>query len=449
MINVGQYGVDRRFRTETSVASARPAYDKSATRVDIALLVSVLFLQRFTLPFGNTFLHLELVAIGFILLYQFISGNLLIQYDRLLWFLALGLAATSSLLLNFESTMLTGYALFIVFYSLFTLSRPSTPDQYKRTLQAFQFLVMLLSCLGLVQFVAQFVVNGAQLINFYGIVPDFLTSDPSSGWWDKPREFGGIIKSTGLFFQEPSHLSQITALGILIEVLEFRRPRYLLLIALGFLVAYSGTGLLLLLIFLPLAGLRRGEAGLSALFVVMLALGLVATGIIDLSAFTDRIGEFESRRSSAFMRFVSPVLLAGTHFDTASLQVLLVGSGPGTAKTFVDPGSGGGQRVSWFKMFYEYGIIGTFIFWCFLASCLRRSRCPGLVIAAIIFGFLFCGMAITTTIALCTLSGPEPRRRRRRRSEPIRAVPRCRIGWRLTVQGASPSARSSQLPAPP
>ncbi len=160
---------------KTSVASIRPAsnLDKSATRVDIALLVSPLFLQRFTLPFGTTFLHLDLVAIGLILLYQFLPGNLLVQYDRLLWFLALGFVATCSLLLNFESTMLTGYALFMALYSLFTLIRPSTSDQYKGTLRAFQFLVMLLSCLGVVQFVAQFLVDGRELINFYGMVPDF------------------------------------------------------------------------------------------------------------------------------------------------------------------------------------------------------------------------------------------------------------------------------------
>jgi hypothetical protein len=408
MTDVSQDSVDRRLLAKTSVASVWPE-----TRVDIALFVSALFLQRFTLPFGNTFLHLELVAIGFILLYQFLSGKLLIQYDRFLWFLALGLAATCSLLLNFRSTMLTGYSLFVVFYSLFTLSRPSTLDQYKRTLQAFQFLVMLLSCLGVAQFVAQFVVDGRRLLNFYWIVPDFLFGDPTAGRFDPPRTFGGgIIKSNGLFLAEPSYLSQITALGILIESLEFRRPRCLLVMTLGFLVAYSGTGLMLLLIFLPLAGLRHGRAGLSALFVVMFALGLGATGIIDLGAFTERVGEFDSPGSSGFGRFVSPLWLAAKNFDTASLQALLIGNGPGTAKTFIDPWHGGGQVADWFKLFHEYGIIGSFIFCCFLVSCFRRSRCPGLVIAALIFGFLFLQTMLTITIALCTLNGPEPRRRR-------------------------------------
>jgi hypothetical protein len=182
--------------------------------------------------------------------------------------------------------------------------------------------------------------------------------------------------------------------------------------ALGFLVAYSGTGAMLLLLFLPLAGLRHSKAGLSVLLVVMFALGLFATGIMDLSVFTSRAGELEDTRTSGFVRFVSPFWLAAKHFDTSSLQAVLLGSGPGSAKNFGDAGDGGGQLGTWIKILYEYGIIGSFIFSCFLASCLRRSRCPGLVVAAIIFAYVFLQGYMTITIALCTLSGPEPRRRR-------------------------------------
>ena len=337
---------------------------------------------------------------------------MVILYDRFYWFLVLGFLATCSLLLNFRSTMVTGYSQFVVFYFLFTLTRPSTPDQHERTLQAFQFLVILLSCLGVAQFVAQFVVDGTQLVRFYGLL-DFLivhSHDPAWSPLGGPRNFGGTLKSNAMFLTEPSALSQITALGILIEVLEFRRPRYLLVMALGFLVAYSGTGSMLLLIFLPLAGLRHGRAGLSALLVVVFIFGLFATGIFDLSVFTSRVDELNSVHSSGFGRFVAPLWLAAKQFDTGSLQALLVGNGPGTIKTVSDTWYGG-AAANWFKMFYEYGIIGSFVFSCFLASCLRRSRCPGPVVAAMVFAWLFLQASMIIMVALCTLSGPEPRRR--------------------------------------
>jgi hypothetical protein len=398
---------------ETSVYPT-PKSDRSTTRADIALLVSALFLQRFSLPFGATFLQLVFVAFGFILLHQFLSGKLLIRYDRLLWFLGAALAITCPLLLNFKSTMLSSYFQIMFLYSLFTLSRPSTPGLYKSTLRAFQFLVMLLSCLGVAQFIAQFVVDGRQLIFFYGMVPDILFEYARGGGQATIRELGnGLIKSNGIFLAEASALSQITALGILVEVLEFRRPRYLLTMALGFLVAYSGTGLMILLLFLPLAGLRHGKAGASVLLVVISVLGLFATGIIDLSAFLSRAGEFEDTRTSGFLRFIAPLWLAAKEFDTASLLALLLGNGPGTAKIVASDtlaASGYGGYVSpWFKMFYEYGIIGFFIIFCFVASCLRRSRCPGLVVVAIVFTWLFTGGEMFTMMVLCTLNGPEPR----------------------------------------
>ena len=162
MASVSRYNVDRRILAKTSATPVFPRY-RSETRVDIALLASALFLQRFGLPFFHTFLTFDFVFAALIIVHQFASGRLFVQYDRLLWFLVVVLAATSSLLLNFEGRMLTSYGLFVLIYFLFTLSRPSTPDQYKRTLQGFQFLVLILSCLAIAQFAAQFVVSGRKM----------------------------------------------------------------------------------------------------------------------------------------------------------------------------------------------------------------------------------------------------------------------------------------------
>jgi len=186
--------------------------------------------------------------------------------------------------------------------------------------------------------------------------------------------------------------------------------------ALGFLVAYSGTGLLIVLLFLPLAGLRDRRAGLSTLFVVISAWGLIATGVIDASAFISRIGEFENTQASGFLRFIAPLWLIATQFDTASLQALLVGNGPGTA-TYLNSSVwyNGAFTSTWFKLFIEYGMIGSSIFIAFLASCLKRSRCPRVVLAALIFNYIFNVGFLTTSfltiiVVLCTLNGAEAKR---------------------------------------
>jgi hypothetical protein len=424
VISISPHSVKLRMLVEAPVASARPAYG-SETRADIALLVCALFLQRFGLTFGDKSLALNLIPAVFVLWHQFLSGKLLIQFDRLFWFLATALVATCSLLLNFESTMLTSYSIFVVLYSLLILGRPSTPERYDSTLRAFQVLVLIISCLAVLQFVAQFVVDGRQLIKFYGMVPDFLlgpsyeVAGPGVEGMHTiiPITYGSsILKSNGIFLNEPSGLSQITALGILIEVLEFRRPRYLLVMALGLLMSYSGTGVMLLLLSLPLLGLRDSRAALSAILVMVFALGLFATGIIDSSLFLGRVGEFEDTHQSGFQRFVAPFWLAAQHFDTASLLKLLVGNGPGSEKMVASATWYGGHGVTWIKLLIEYGIIGSFTFICFLAACFRKTICPRLLVPAMFFYYFFIdGMFlnpsfVTVAIILCTLHVYEPRR---------------------------------------
>jgi hypothetical protein len=393
--------------------------------VDIALLTAALFLQRFELRNLGT-ISLTLIAASLILVHQFATGRLLIQYDRLLWFILLGLAATSSLYFNFQSTRLASYGIFLTSYFFFTLMRPSSSDRYIKTLQGFQFLVLIIACLGILQFLAQFLVDGKEIVMFFGIIPDALLQDLAiySGP-DAQRGYNTIIsittgssliKSNGIFLSEPSTLSAIAGLGILIEVLEFRRPRYLILLALGLLLSYSGTGISILLVSLPLTSLVHTRAQLPALLVAFFALMLVGTGIIDASVFTSRIGEFEDVNASGFMRFISSFWMTAEHFNAGSLQAWIRGNGPATMKEFVPLANYSTAGATWFKVLYEYGLIGFFVFTCFLATCFRGSRCPKPVIAALIYYYLFTGDGLLNTpiltmmIVLCTLNGPELRR---------------------------------------
>jgi hypothetical protein len=412
--------VSQRLLAQTSATLVFPTY-KSTTRVDIALLASALFLQRFGLPFFHTRLTFDFVFAALIFFHQFASGRLFIQYDRLLWFLVVVLTATFSLFLNFESRMLTSYGLFVLVYFLFALSRPSNPEQYKGTLQGFQSLVFIISCLAIAQFAAQLVVDGRKLIMFYGVVPDFLLEPMAYGREVGPVTSGSsLIKSNGMFLNETSDMSQMAAFGILIEVLEFRRPRYLIVLTLGLLLAYSGVGISIVLLCLPLAGLVNRRAQLPAMLISLFAFGLFATGIIQLSAFTSRVGEWEDPHASAFGRFVSPFWMAADYFDTASLPQLLWGNGPGGIGFIPSNGTltYSVQVNSWFNFMYFYGLICAFVFICFWGYCFRRSRCPKPLIAALIYRWLFTGGYFLDTpvliimVVLCTLNAPEPRRGR-------------------------------------
>jgi hypothetical protein len=389
------------------------------TRVDIALLASVLFLQRFGLPFFHTRLTFDFVFAALIFTHQFATGRLFIQYDRLFWFVGVLMAATSSLLLNFQASMLTSYGQFVLIYFLFTINRPSTSNQYKHTLQGFQFLVLILACIAIAQIPAQFIVNPRKTLMFFGIFPDAVL--PYNGGGSNTIGIigpGGLRKSNGIFLAEASTMSQIAAVGILIEVLEFRRPRYLIVLTVGLLVAYTGTGITILLVGLPLAFLMNRKVQLPILLIGLFACVLLTMGIIHLSVFTSRLDEFTQTQSSGFVRFVSPYWMAADYFPTASIAQLLSGNGPHFG--FV-PKSGDliyhASGDAWFNLIYWYGLIGAFVFTCFSVCCFRRSRCPKPLLAALIYWQWMISnvlgvFTLVIMVVLCTLNGPEPRRRR-------------------------------------
>jgi hypothetical protein len=400
------------FRAVASIhaAASRPC---KAPAADVALLWSTVLLQRFSLPFGRTTLPLVIIPATLILLREFASERLQIDYDRLSWFVILTLATTISLLVNFQATALTSFGLFVVLYSLLLFRRSSTADRFRGTLWTYQAISAFIAVVAIAQFGLQFVIDGRQLIRFYGIFPESLL--PVEGWNTiiavplKPS----LIKSNGLFLVEPSILSQTIALAIIIEVLEFRRLWYLLVFVPALLVAYSGTGMMLVLVFIPLAGLSRANALLATIGVVVLGAALVVSGVIDLSSFTSRLSEFDNPGSSGFARFVAPFWLTETNLAVSSVKELLLGHGPGTSTSFIGGLWYGGSAATVFKLWYEYGFFGTTVFACFFASCFRGSACPKMVVAAVLFTYLFLASNLivpsdlTRMIVLCTLTQRE------------------------------------------
>src|SRR5215472_6324344 len=101
------------FAVDAPAVSSRrtSASDRWSSRTDTALLASALFIQRFTLPFpGGKSVSLCILPVTLIFAYQFAANRLLLQYDRLPWFLLLALFATVSWLLNFNNSTMTSYS---------------------------------------------------------------------------------------------------------------------------------------------------------------------------------------------------------------------------------------------------------------------------------------------------------------------------------------------------
>jgi hypothetical protein len=196
-----------------------------------------------------------------------------------------------------------------------------------------------------------------------------------------PIQYGSpIVKSQAFVFLEPSFLSQYLALGIVVAVL-IRAPLWQpLLMGVGMVTTFSGTGIVLLI-----AGgvliLLRSPRSLRPTLVA----GVVLTGGLLLSTslvapLADRTQEKSDSTSSWSLRFVVPYREVA-HGLAEAPERYLVGAGPGTSERLLENDKqGAGLAVVYPvapKLAFEYGLPAGLLFLVFwLVALLRRASMP-------------------------------------------------------------------------
>ena len=298
----------------SAVAAERPASEagRRALRFATALLCACLFLQRFAIPFGVKPISvvgpigLGLAALGLM------QGTLAFHRTRLLAFLALAAIATTGLM--WQDARPDGGALdinsvaqFLLLssFAVVTFARPVEEARFCRTLTRWLWVIGL--C-GIAQFIVQFA--GIRIFRFTGILPTAILYEFGYNLVI-PTGIGGLFKSNGFFLVEPSVFSQFMAIGLIVEILSFRRPWTLAVFALGLLLSFSGTGWLVLAGFVVAAVLGMGRRGVAigggTMLLLAVLLGAAQLAAPDaVHALVSRVGEFSQPGTSGFQRFVTP-----------------------------------------------------------------------------------------------------------------------------------------------
>lgn len=349
--------------------------------ISVALL-STTVLQSVGINFGSYSLNAALLGMYGCLGVAALSGALVLSRRRLAGYAACITLALASLLVNanfaqVDRSSLSSYLLLVVMYLpfIFTLSSErGRPNPWggsggcvptaRWALRHFSDIALFCAGAGILQFFAQFVLHADWLFNFSAHLPPFLRGPEG---YNTVIPVGSWFKSNGFFFREPSGFSFIMALALVAEWELGKRWVRIGAFALGLLLTYSGTGILALLIAMlfPL-GWRTLQRFL------LLALGgaalLLAFGdALNLSFTLDRIQEFGSERSSAYIRYVAPMRMV---VDTLGIErwTPWLGQGPGAifrqtlAYEFHDP--------TWAKLLVEYGLLGGVAFVALFASVL-------------------------------------------------------------------------------
>jgi len=351
-------------------APAAPRADAVGKAVAVVLF-AIIILQRFGLNLGSYSLSPTLPAVYGLLGVALFQRVLTVSLPRLIVYALCMTVALASTLLNEKETSFTSLLLIVTMYLPFVFAiSPASSATQRKAVDLFLDICTCCAVAGIAQFYLQFVIHPRWLFDFTPYLPHAIRG---------PAGFNTVIpvgthyKSNGFLFREPSGFSYVMALCLMLEYSARRRVRRLACFALALLLTYSGTGLLALIIGVLMPPSRRTIVRALFLAVVGGLLFVILDPFLNLSFTVGRLGEFDSERSSAYMRYIGPARLL---MDTLRTEpwTLWLGHGPGTIThhhanyEFHDP--------TWAKLIYEYGLVGFTLFTGLFVMILRRSQMP-------------------------------------------------------------------------
>jgi hypothetical protein len=306
--------------------------------------------------------------------------------------------------------------------------------------------------LGIVQYLAQYAIGQrlAYPIDNFGPRGGFIAITKNYNALIPIKYGATTLKANGVFLLEPSYYSQTLAAGFAMEASGPRRLKRLACFCAGFVVAYSGTGLLML--FPTLAVLIIAEKRFDIMGYLMVA-GVVMLAFakpLGLEVFLDRATEFESTRSSGYMRYVGGIHLFDQYLWPHPQRALFgMGSGMMFRSTpwpqfFV-------AETGWVKILIEFGIVGFVTYFGFLFYCIFSSRQPLAVRACVAVTPLLSGILDPWSHALMLglLVWMPPRADYVAKGEPMRVPhPLDLENKRPPVEATATSAPVSPTPSP-
>jgi len=356
----------------------------------LSLLISATILQRLGVGSADFTVSPALVTVYAVLGVAALSGVLVISSSRLLLYCAAVSVALASALFNEHRASFPSLMLLTMMYLPFVfILKPHSlaESDGEWMIDKFSDLSLFCAWVGIAQFFAQFVIHGAWLFDYTKVIPSFLHG---GGTFNTVIPVGSFNKANGFFFREPSGFSFYMALALITESVSRRRVGRLACFALGLLLTYSGTGILVLLIG---TSYPLGKKTVLRLGTVALVGGLVFLLLgdyLNLSFTLGRLGEFssDSSRSSGYIRYIAPGRLLSELFFSEPWSAW-VGHGPGTIfrtireYEFHDP--------TWAKLLFEYGALGFILFVALFAVTLRRPAIPMQIRAALFWAWLITG----------------------------------------------------------
>jgi hypothetical protein len=353
-------------------------------------LISVTFLSKFGFPpFGAQGLGASLFVMLAALLIGSIAGCVSIEPRRLtFYFLMIGCLGMMQILQP-NSFSPTSLLLLVAVHLPYVFTVPQSNDG-ERIIKFFIQIATVFALLGIAQFGLMRVVDVRYLFPIENFVPNTLIVQHFNH--QAVTEYGSHdYRANGVFLLEPSFFSQLLAVAIVAELGTLARLTRLALFGLALLVSYSGTGIIVLAICLPLGIVAQRRWGLLLVGLCALVVLIPLQEYLHVDRLVSRVGEFGSSQSSGYYRFVGGFYLFD-HFLWQDLWRTLFGYGAGSFTTYASHDAAG--EIALFKIVFEFGLLGAVAYFGFLFACLLYSPAPRLLTLAVGITYLLSGIYI-------------------------------------------------------
>jgi len=362
---------------------------KTTFRLFLVVFFAVTVMQRFAVPSSSSELGIGFVVCVFVVAIGLLTGHFAISLPRLALYGAAMSAMLATLFAKTELFSFFSLFMLLILYSPFVVTVTLSNDQRVAILRAFQSLMLLCSACGLGQFSIQLAFGPSSMFPFDNILPASMFI-PGFNLRIPVADGVNLLKSTGLWFLEPSHFAQFLASAIIIELFYFRRPYVLAVFAVSYLVSFSGSGILLLVAAIGFSLVQQRKVLPFALLAMGAVAVLLLRDIPPFSVFLGRLSEFTSTQSSGSARFFAPYWFV---HDIVAVRpsTLLFGYGPGRMVTLGNVPDYAVLDSGWLKLLAEYGLVGAVPFLTFYCYCLFRNSPDPLLSFACLFQFLFLG----------------------------------------------------------
>jgi hypothetical protein len=354
-----------------------------------------IFLQKLCFP-GNlsVIFPFELASTAILVMVAGMSFSV----DRLiLYSLFIGAAIISQLLGRMPFSVLS-LLMIVAIYAPLCVRYQVEEEFYRKCMQFFINCMLLISAIVWIEHVIQVAVGYRYWVNLDNIIPVKMQFKTYA--YIHPLQYNGkYLEPNGIFFLEPSILSQFLAMALIIEFRIFRRWRNIILFGLTLLATFAGTGLFMVLACLPFLIPR---ISMRTFLVGMMGSATVAVVLVTTGWLERAMGRFEElgmNGRSGNERFVAPMQKLAEALQKP--DSLFHGSGAGSIPI-------GGGEVWWpfTKDVVEYGLLMAVAFYVFAAwSVFKGARDIAIPIAALL-AYSFLGGAppsIMCLLVLCTL----------------------------------------------